>query len=195
MERQDQEDNNSDGDLDTPMAVGLAALGREPSPSHQRTFPRSLGSSRSEAERYLDSPPMRNTKEIKSDPLKAWRLLQHEYPTLAKMASDILAIPASEVGVERLFNIGRDVCHYRRNRLEGKTIEDIMMVKLWKRIQGDILLPQGWSPSEVISMEDENHEIEQVNSESPQGSDLEELGEDQPFYLDEANKMYQTRIA
>jgi hAT family C-terminal dimerisation region len=37
-----------------------------------------------------------------------------KYPVLALMARDIiLAIPASEVGVERVFNHARDICHYR----------------------------------------------------------------------------------
>jgi hypothetical protein len=50
------------------------------------------------------------------------------------MAHDVLAIPATEVGVERLFNVGRDTCHYRRNRLNGKTIEMIMVIKYFERI-------------------------------------------------------------
>jgi hAT family C-terminal dimerisation region len=129
---------------------------------------------------------MKNTTEIRSNPLKAWKLLQHEYPMLTNMASDVLAIPASEVGIQRLFNIGRDVCHYRRNRLTGKTIEDMMMVKLWKQIQGDIFLPSGFShsASEAISVDDEPG---QVDIESLEASDSESLGEDEVFYLDEEN--------
>lgn len=43
------------------------------------------------------------------------------------MARDFLAVPASGVGVENLFSIARDVCHYRRNRLAPETIEAIMI--------------------------------------------------------------------
>ncbi len=43
------------------------------------------------------------------------------------MARDFLAIPASGVGVERLFNSARDVCHYRRGRLLPETIHAIMI--------------------------------------------------------------------
>jgi hypothetical protein len=49
------------------------------------------------------------------------------------MAKDFLAIPLAGVGVERIFSQGRDVIHYRRNRLKGSTIGDIMICKNhWK---------------------------------------------------------------
>jgi hypothetical protein len=43
------------------------------------------------------------------------------------MARDILSIPASGAGVERLFNCARDVCHYRRGQLKTETIRDLML--------------------------------------------------------------------
>ena len=42
------------------------------------------------------------------------------------LACDILSIPATGAGVERLFNTARDVCHYRRGRLRSETVEEIM---------------------------------------------------------------------
>jgi hAT family C-terminal dimerisation region len=51
------------------------------------------------------------------------------------MAKDILSIPASGVGVERLFNTARDVCHYRRNHLNANTIEIIMLVKWYEKLR------------------------------------------------------------
>lgn len=82
-----------------------------------------------EAVRYLQTPPLPD-----SNPLDCWKVIESSFPTLAQMARDILAIPATGVGVERLFNIGRDTCHYRRNRLNGKTIENIMLIKYADRI-------------------------------------------------------------
>jgi hypothetical protein len=41
-----------------------------------------------------------------------WKLICNDYPTLALIAQDILAIPVLEVGVEWLFNKGQDLCHY-----------------------------------------------------------------------------------
>jgi hypothetical protein len=43
------------------------------------------------------------------------------------MARDFLTIATDGVGVERLFNTSRDVCHYRRSRLHPDTIEAIML--------------------------------------------------------------------
>jgi hypothetical protein len=71
------------------------------------------------------------------------------------MARDVLAIPATEVGVERLFNVGRDTCHYRRNRLNGKTIEMIMVIKYFERIGIPLSegLPPGLDLQAIISEE------------------------------------------
>lgn len=43
------------------------------------------------------------------------------------MARDILSIPASGAGVERLFNCARDICHYRRGHLKPETIRELML--------------------------------------------------------------------
>lgn len=56
--------------------------------------------------------------------------MEATYPIVARMARDLLAIPLSGVGVERKFNVARDVCHYRRGHLKGKTIEEIMLLKI-----------------------------------------------------------------
>ena len=46
------------------------------------------------------------------------------------MAKDVLSIPGSGAGVERLFNQGRDIASYRRGRLQAKTIETLMILKM-----------------------------------------------------------------
>jgi hypothetical protein len=45
----------------------------------------------------------------------------------ASLARDILSIPATGAGVERLFNSVRDICHYRRGSLNATTIQGLMM--------------------------------------------------------------------
>lgn len=47
------------------------------------------------------------------DPLSFWKENQYRFPALAAMARDTLSVPATEAGVERLFNTARDICHYR----------------------------------------------------------------------------------
>jgi hypothetical protein len=50
---------------------------------------------------------------VKGSPRLFWKQNEHEYPVLARIARDILSIPVSGAGVERLFNSARDICHYR----------------------------------------------------------------------------------
>jgi hypothetical protein len=45
------------------------------------------------------------------------------------MTKNVLAILCSDVEVERLFNLARDVITYRRERLNSQTIEIVMMIK------------------------------------------------------------------
>ncbi|OQD93269.1 hypothetical protein PENVUL_c191G06382 [Penicillium vulpinum] len=74
-----------------------------------------------EMTQYLDSDL------IDIEPLQFWRENQSRFPAIALLARDILSIPATGAGVERLFNTARDVCHYRRGRLKSETIEELML--------------------------------------------------------------------
>ena len=53
----------------------------------------------SQLDTYLDGKATEDT-----DPLAFWKRWQSEMPGLAQMAKDVLAVPVSGVGVERLFN-------------------------------------------------------------------------------------------
>jgi hypothetical protein len=88
------------------------------------------GRALSEAEHYLQEGIM--ARPVDLNPLNAWKALAAKYPTLAQMARDIFAIPAAEVGIERSFSAGRDLCSYRRNPMTPATIERSMMVRAFK---------------------------------------------------------------
>jgi hypothetical protein len=45
------------------------------------------------------------------------------FPLLSVSAKRYLAAPATSVDSERLFNVGRDVFHYRRSNLTGENAE------------------------------------------------------------------------
>jgi hypothetical protein len=64
---------------------------------------------------------------VRTSPRQFWKEHEAKFPTLARIARDIFSIPATGAGVERLFNSARDVCHYRRGRLNSSTIQDLMM--------------------------------------------------------------------
>jgi hypothetical protein len=53
----------------------------------------------SETARYLFEPPV----DLNTDPLHWWKLDEHGFSTVARMARDYLAICASSVPCDRLF--------------------------------------------------------------------------------------------
>lgn len=63
----------------------------------------------------------------KGNPRVYWKEHEQEFPVLARIARDILSIPASGAGVERLFNCARDICYYRRGQLKPDTIKGLML--------------------------------------------------------------------
>jgi hypothetical protein len=46
---------------------------------------------------------------------------------MASLARDILLIPASDAGVERLFNSTQDIYYYCRGSLQPQTVLDFIM--------------------------------------------------------------------
>jgi hypothetical protein len=58
------------------------------------------------------------------------------YPTLAKIALDVLPAQASSVPCERLFSAGKQVADDRRSRLGAERFEQLQMLKFaWKQEQ------------------------------------------------------------
>jgi hypothetical protein len=61
--------------------------------------------------------------------LSWWRANRFRYPRMAKIARRYLSVPASEVGVERLFSRGRDLLGLRRFALQPATMRMLTMLK------------------------------------------------------------------
>jgi hypothetical protein len=80
-----------------------------------------------EGEDYLSTPCVKQVKGFQI--LEWWSKNESFYPHLAKVAKDILAIPITQVGVERVFNIARDVLGDRRHRLSAQAFREIMIFK------------------------------------------------------------------
>ena len=97
--------------------------------------------SMSEVAEYLSEPCCLLFDSPKSEVLGARRSLKPLYPALARIAKSVLFIQVSDVGVERLFSMPRDVVHYRRNRLHAFIIEDVMIPKKVYQIASDLMSP------------------------------------------------------
>jgi hypothetical protein len=63
---------------------------------------------RSPLDCYLSTEPTSN-----QDVLRFWQLHAEEYPDLAQMAMDVLAVPISGAGIERLFSAARQIYCYQ----------------------------------------------------------------------------------
>jgi len=66
-----------------------------------------------------------------NEPLAWWKIHASEYPTVARMARDFLAIPGTSVSVERLFSKSRHLCSDLRSSLLAPTIMRAMLSKCW----------------------------------------------------------------
>ncbi|TFY60202.1 hypothetical protein EVJ58_g5298, partial [Rhodofomes roseus] len=64
-------------------------------------------------------------------PLDWWREHAHDFPVIASMARDFLAIPGASVSVERLFSASRHLCADTRSSLKAQTITEAMCAKRW----------------------------------------------------------------
>lgn len=97
---------------------------------------------------------------------------------MARLARDVLSIPASGAGVERLFNSARDICHYRRGSLQPQTISDLMMYMCTSRFEiheeERIMLSEYLSAQEIQAAKEER--TQQQVTVDPISDDEEEEG-------------------
>ena len=91
-----------------------------------------------------------------------------DFPTLARIALDILPIPASSVPCERLFSVGKQVATDRRARLGSDRFEQLQIMRsAWK---DDIVDLAAWNMLTQVEdvdvklyesiLDDEKHAIE-----------------------------------
>jgi hypothetical protein len=80
-----------------------------------------------EVEIYLSLP----AAEEQVDPLQWWKVNESQYPRLAQMVYDYLAIPAISVPSERCFSASGNLITLNRNRLSGKTTRASMCLQSW----------------------------------------------------------------
>ncbi|CAB4495821.1 unnamed protein product [Rhizophagus irregularis] len=81
----------------------------------------------SELDLYLGSPIVPG----KVDLLQWWKMNESQYPHLAAMARDYLAIPATSTPIERAFSGGTDLISQKRCSLSAETIRACMCLKSW----------------------------------------------------------------
>ncbi|KAG2718829.1 hypothetical protein I3760_03G238900 [Carya illinoinensis] len=84
---------------------------------------------KSELDQYLEESLLPRVQEF--DVLGWWKLNKMKYPTLSKMARDILSIPVSTAGPDAVFDItGKEMDRYRSS-LRPETVEALICAKDW----------------------------------------------------------------
>jgi hypothetical protein len=66
-----------------------------------------------------------------TDIYQYWKSKQYDYPIIAQIARDYLAMPATSSPSEVVFSQGGDVVTKKRNRLTGDSIRMIVCLKAW----------------------------------------------------------------
>lgn len=116
----------------------------------------------SEFDNYVQSKRDRNVVH----PLSWWFKSQSIFPRMAVMARDVYAVPATGCGVEREFSISGRVVSKERNRLDAKTIADLMQYKRWVAHNGVVL-------DELVADVDAGPESEEEHREGYEWDDDE----------------------
>jgi hypothetical protein len=87
-----------------------------------------------EWKRWMKEPTVGRDTDI----LKYWQSKQYQYPLIASIAKDHLAIPATSADSERVFSVGGDIITKKRNRLSPSTLRYLLCLRNWGIIsQGD----------------------------------------------------------
>lgn len=81
-----------------------------------------------EVDHYLEDEPLPDNAEFN---ILQWWKMDTKYPTLRKIAKDILAIPVSTVASESAFSTGGRVVSPHRSRLTSTTVEALMCLQNW----------------------------------------------------------------
>ena len=85
-------------------------------------------------ESYLSKVPIHRSEQFNI--LAWWQMSSVEYPTLSRMARDILAVPASTVASESAFCTGSRVLSDFRSRMTAETVEALVCLQDWIRATG-----------------------------------------------------------
>ncbi|KAI4344171.1 hypothetical protein L6164_011431 [Bauhinia variegata] len=84
---------------------------------------------KSELDQYLEESVLPRSADF--DVLGWWKLNKLKYPTLSKMARDILAVPISSVPIESVFDIKSKEMDQYQSSLRPETVEALVCAKDW----------------------------------------------------------------
>uniref|UniRef100_A0ACD5UUB1 Uncharacterized protein n=1 Tax=Avena sativa TaxID=4498 RepID=A0ACD5UUB1_AVESA len=119
-----------------PLVVDLEECAEDPRKLWASNFKEHLQvieskAANTELSRYLSELCEKDTDEFNI--LTWWRRQQNKYPTLSKVAKDVLAVPVSTIASEASFSTGRRVINPQRSSLSPKMVEALICGQSWLR--------------------------------------------------------------
>ena len=106
-----------------------------------------------------------------------WQEHQKKWPTLFKLATDLLPIQATSVPCERVFSASKETARARRNRLTPDNMEALQILKFQAKYKRELNFTEGLGEEEEIA------ELEGVEAVKPV--------EDLRAYLKGINEQYE----
>ncbi|KAF2301389.1 hypothetical protein GH714_023571 [Hevea brasiliensis] len=104
---------------------------------------------KSELDQYLEESLLPRVHEF--DVLGWWKLNKLKYPTLSKMAADILSVPISTVAPDSVFDTGSKKIDSYRSSLRPVTLEALVCAKDWLQYGSSALSME--TSNAVVKME------------------------------------------
>lgn len=87
-----------------------------------------------ELKRWDNEPILPENHPLALDPIQHWVSRAEQYPTLSKLALDILSIPASAADCERTFSELGDLLETRRLKMKPDILSALQSLRSWKRL-------------------------------------------------------------
>jgi hypothetical protein len=72
-----------------------------------------------------------------------WQEHQHQWPTLFKLAMDLMPVQATSVPCERVFSASKETTTARRNRLTPKIVEALQILKFQAKNKRELSFTEG----------------------------------------------------
>jgi len=111
------------------------------------------GAAEDEYDRWRRSEPRAEKgTEHANNPIKYWIGLRDRYPSLSKLALDVLSIPASSCECERMFSELGDLLEPRRRAIQPQLLAAIQCVRRWQKAglgDGRVAMKEAMSDEEM----------------------------------------------
>ncbi|KAJ5956835.1 hypothetical protein N7501_011114 [Penicillium viridicatum] len=108
---------------------------------------------------------------------------EREFLVLSRLVRDLLLVPTTGAGIERLFNSAQDICYYRRGSLHEGTIQDLIIYIYSEKLilEGQQLI-QALKEDKALKAIEEDTEPISDNKEIEESENLEGNSEPEETY-------------